>query len=294
MLGIGALAMAIAYAFTPGGAGGSPEGFPHLVFWSMRYLTPAVAVGLVCVPLLPALRGARRWWSVAAFGALVAAAQLSSGVFAVWGSAPGAVAVGAGGLVVAVAAALATGARRRMPAWRLAALGAVVGVAGLAAGWKAQDIHFRERYSDPASPLVGPWDWARELRDQRIGIVGFYLQQPLYGDDLSNHVQYVGQVGHDGEFRSIGDCVEWRRALAAGRYRYVVTAPFNYPWGASSAEPREARWTEAGGAAHRIGRGTQPVVVLRIDRRPDPDACPADEGGRVGEGPATGPTRPAP
>ncbi len=148
-------------------------------------------------------------------------------------------------------------------------------VAAVAAGYKAQDIYFEHRYSDREAILALPYTWARDVRDARVGIVGFFLQHPLYGEDLSNHVQYVGIDGGDGEFRSVANCAEWRERLAEDDYDYVVTAPFNYPWGASNAYPREARWTETDPAARRIAR-SGPLAIFRLDGEPEPVSCSRD------------------
>ena len=290
LLGAAAVLIAVAYAITPGSAGGSPDEVPHLVLWNMRHLTPALALGLVCLPLIERLRNGWHWGMLALYAAVFVATQLSSGTFELWGARPTAVAV-IGGLGAVALVAVAARVPRAL-GWAAAGLLAI-GV--VAAGAKAHDIYFDHRYSDRSSALGLPYSWARDVRDARIGIVGFFLQHPLYGQDLSNHVQYVGVDGGDGEFRSVASCAEWRRELAAGGYDYVVTAPFNFPWGASSAYPREARWTETDPAAARIGR-SGPVAVFRLSGEPDPARCTRDgfpagreaEGGETGTRPPTG------
>ena len=272
LLGAAAVLIGIAYVVTPGSAGGSPDEVPHLVLWNMRHLTPALALGLVCLPL-----AAARWgWAAKAvlplYAAVFAATQFSGGVFELWGTRPTAVAAVGGLGAVALAGGAAWVAKRR--ALGLAAA-AVLGAAVLGAGYKAHDIYFEFRYAESASHLGPAYAWARGVEDARIGIVGFFLQHPLYGQDLSNHVQYVGVDGGDGEFRSVASCAEWRTRLAEGGYGYVVTAPFNYPWGASGAYPREARWTESDPAAKRIGR-SGPVAVFRLAGKPDPRTCASD------------------
>jgi hypothetical protein len=293
-LGAAGLAMAVAYVLTPGGAGGTPDGVPHLVFWSMRYLAPAIAVGLVCLPLLPALRG-RPIWPLAAIAAVVVATQFAEGAFALWSGRPPNAVLLAPPLV---AGALLAARLLRERLGRAGAIGAAAAAAVLvvAGGWKAQDIYFDERYTDPASPLAAAYDWTRNLEDARIGIVGFYLQSPLLGEDLSNHVQYVGRDGGDGEFRSVASCAEWREELARGGYDYVATAPFNFPWGATNDQyPREARWTETDPAALRLGRsGT--VAIFRLMGEPDPSSCAADgfpDAGEAAPDQETGPARPS-
>ena len=282
LLGAAAVLIAVAYVVTPGSAGGSPDEVPHLVLWNMRHLTPALALGLVCLPLVvpkPAVL-------VGAYAAAFSVMQFGDGVFELWGARPTAVAVlgGLGGVTAVVLL-------NRLP--RLV-LGLAL-VAALAAGYKAQDIYFDQRYTEQGAALSLPYTWAREVRDARIAVVGTFLQYPLYGEDLSNHVQYVGIDGGDGEFRSVASCTEWRTRLAEDDYDYVVAAPFNYPWGASSAYPREARWTETDPTATRIAR-SGPVAIFRLEGDPDATRCasdgfPAAEGGgerETGTRPPTG------
>lgn len=292
-LGGAGLLMAVGYVLTPGGAGGSPDGVPHLVFWSMRYLAPALVVGLVLLPLLPAVRQ-RPAWPITATVAVLLATQFAEGGFAIWDGRPP-IAV-----LLAPPAALAAFVAARVMHGRwgtrgLAAAAAAAALLVLAGGWRAQDIYFDNRYTDPASPLAMPFDWARDVEDARIGIVGFYLQSPLLGEDLSNHVQYVGHEDGDGEFRSVRSCAEWRAELAAGDYDYVVTAPFNFPWGATNdVYPREARWTETDPSARRIERNGA-VAIFELNGDPNPATCasdgfPARDGEEGGE--ETGPARP--
>ena len=91
-------------------------------------------------------------------------------------------------------------------------------------------------------------------------------------------------------------CAEWRSELAAGDYDYVVTAPFNFPWGATNdVYPREARWTETDPSARRIGR-QGPVAIFELTGAPDPAACAGDGFPATGELPGsegTGPARPS-
>ncbi|HEX8647762.1 MAG TPA: hypothetical protein VF715_12740 [Thermoleophilaceae bacterium] len=290
-LGAAGLLMAAAYVLTPGGAGGSPEGIPHLVFWSMRYLAPALAVGLVLLPLLPAAR-TRQAWPVVLLAVVLLATQFAGGGFAIWdGRPPFAVLLA---VPLAAVAALAW-SRLRSDGLRIAA-GAAAALALLAGGWKAGDVYFDNRYTDPASPLAMPYGWAKTVEHARIGIVGFYLQSPLLGEDLSNHVQYVGHSDGDGTFRSVRSCAEWRTELAEGGYDYVVTAPFNFPWGATNGVyPREARWTETDPSARRIGRDRS-VAIFELRGKPDPSTCASDGFPDRGELPGsegTGPSRPS-
>ena len=66
MLGAFVLVTAVAYVFTPLTAAGE-QGQPIAFTWNVRYLAPAVAVGLAILPCLPAAAGdaarAGRWCS---------------------------------------------------------------------------------------------------------------------------------------------------------------------------------------------------------------------------------------
>jgi hypothetical protein len=268
------LAMAVAYVLTPGGAGGSPSGLPHLVLWSMRYLTPALAVGLVLAPLVLGRRGARAWVPAAVLAVLLVAVQFAGGTFELWGARPSAAAVAAAIPFLLAAAAVALGARiPRVGPRAMAGAVAALTIAALAVGWKAQDVYFDQRYTEPSNPLAGPYAWAADQEGLRIGIVGFYMQYPLYGERLDNHVQYVGHEGGSGAFRPANTCPEWREALNAGDYDYVITAPFNFPWG-DHTPPPEQRWTANDPRAHRVARWPGNVTLVRLDGPLDPDGCP--------------------
>jgi hypothetical protein len=151
---------------------------------------------------------------------------------------------------------------------------AVVGGAGLLVlvgglGWAAERRLQRDRYAE-----IAPW--ARELENTRIAIVGQVLGYPLYGRDLSNHVQYVARKGAHGAFLRIRSCREWRNALNEGRYRYlVVDTTVNLllaAHGFSQARP-EVEWTGSDPAARRLPVASGHERVFRIDGRLDPRGC---------------------
>jgi hypothetical protein len=116
-------------------------------------------------------------------------------------------------------------------------------------------------------------EWAQDAHDERIAIVGEVLQYPYYGKDLSNHVQYVGKRGRNGAFAPIRHCAEWRRALNAGHYSYVIITPERFPISVGAAP--EAAWTEADPAATLVMNDGD-VSLFRLDGRLDPERCDAD------------------
>jgi hypothetical protein len=155
----------------------------------------------------------------------------------------------------------------RIPITAMAAMALLLVVAGFG----LQNVYVGHRYVD-TDPLPGTYDWARDVRDERIGVAGGFttLQYPLYGKDLSNYVQYIGKKGRDGAFDRIRDCTAWRRALNAGRYSYVVTMSLRPRQGPSI----EAEWTRSDPAASSVRTKDSPSVsVFRISGRLEPGGC---------------------
>jgi hypothetical protein len=148
------------------------------------------------------------------------------------------------------------------------ALGAVV------AGFALERYHLDRRYGRDSTypetwPIAAIYAWARDVHDARIGIVGNTFQYPLYGKDLSNHVQYVGRPGPHGSFDAPRRCDEWRRTLNEGRYDYVLVAP---PPVLVREPPEAMGWTEQDPAASVVMRD-EGAVLFRLDGELDPEAC---------------------
>jgi hypothetical protein len=276
LLGIVGIVSVVAYVFTPSSAGGPLYG-PSLVYWTFRYVTPALAIGLVLLPLVPALRaGRRRTWMLATYGIALLVTLVTSDAWENDYFSATRVRALAGIAFIALLAAGAVMTLRRRPFPRpvLAASVAAVSAVGIAVGWKAQQVYLDGRYETPGARHAKTWQWARDLKDARIAISGLFLQYPLYGSDLSNRVQYLGHRGPHGNFSPARDCGEWRRLINAGRYGYVATAPLMYPWYAKPArETAEAHWTRSDPAAREIQRDGK-VSVFRIDGHLDPERCP--------------------
>ncbi|HKA67456.1 MAG TPA: hypothetical protein VKG03_06070, partial [Solirubrobacterales bacterium] len=111
--------------------------------------------------------------------------------------------------------------------------------------------------------------WARSITDARIATTST-RQYPLFGTDLSNHVQFVGEERPHGGFEAPATCPAWRRELNAGRYDYVVTTrdriePAKPPY------PLQARWTE--GPRAQVVLRKPPTVVFKLSGLLDPSAC---------------------
>ncbi|HMC53479.1 MAG TPA: hypothetical protein VKI64_12020 [Acidimicrobiales bacterium] len=256
VLALVAIASAAAYVVTPQTAAG-PPGHPGLFAFNLRFLAPALALGLVLLARARALqRPGARWGLLAALAVVLLGAEMRSRYAWPHEYRPVAAIVA----VVTVAGALVVpGLRRRTPSPRLlAATAAGVALAVAGAGWPVQRHYLADRYVRSKEWVAGAYEWARAVRGSRIAIAGFVQQYPLYGPDLSNWVQYVGHPLPGGGFRSAATCQDWRDGLRRGRYRYVVLA--------SDGAPSEARWTAADPAAVEILRAG-PAVVYRLDGR---------------------------
>ena len=157
---------------------------------------------------------------------------------------------------------------------RSAALAAAAGAAAAlivgGVGWERSDDYLDARYTE-AEDLRFQLDdaaaWAKDTSDERIGVAGLsgaYNQYILYGDELSNHVQYLGRNLSAGDFRAIEKCPEFIREVNEGDYSYVVTTPeldLNDP-DTAKVSP-EGGWMRGAGAEEVLRTGR--VSIFRID-----------------------------
>ena len=279
MLAIVALVSLAAYVITPETAAG-PSGDPAGFVFNLRYAAPALALSLAILPLAPPLAGGRRQ------GILAVALLVALGATQIRGSLwPDRHVLGvvllAAGLLVAGAALIAMRVR---PLSRVLLLSstALVLIAGAAAGYAWQRHYLRGRYQfNPGVSYLGrTWAFFRTVHDARVGVVGTFggfFSYPLFGPDASNRVQYIGARGPHGSFTAITGCRQWREAINAGRYRYVVTTPARDPWHPHKLHMSpEAAWTasdpNARLALSRRATG-QPIDVFEIRGRLDPASC---------------------
>jgi hypothetical protein len=273
------IAAAIAYLFTPLTAAG-PEGHPLAFGINLRYLTPGFALGLALLPLEP--RITPNWIRLPLLVGGIAGLLLTSiysdadaawkGEFASipWAALIGVVLIG-GPVALALLA-------RRSPAMAGAA-GAALALAIAAVGWERHDDYFAHRYDreeDFRFQLDDAIRWAKPLSDQRIAVAGTsgaYNQYGLYGDDLSNYVQYIGRHLPEADFRAITKCAPFRRALNEGNYDYLVTTPeldLNNP-ATASASP-ERGWVIRDPAAQQVLNAGR-VRVFRLTGDLNADGC---------------------
>jgi hypothetical protein len=282
MLGVVAIVSAIGFVFTPQGLGTDSD--PVFFKFNLRYPTPALALGLVLLPLVPALGArSRQRLLVLLYAGVLAVTQLDpaiwptdlrEGRFAEPPTRRDAVLALVIGLALAAAAGAVLAWRRTGSRRGLAVVVLGVAVAVAIGGWLIQRDYDRGRYRS-FEPMPEIARWAGDVEDARIGIVGFFIQYPMLGRDLSNEVDYVAHHGPHGAFTRIRTCREWRDAINEGGYDYVVTAPFNYPGNLTGPRPDETRWTESDPAARLVRRDRGVVSLYRLDGPLDPAGCPA-------------------
>jgi hypothetical protein len=271
-LAVVALVGALAYLATPASAGGHEA---SCFAFNTRFATPALALGLILLPLALA---SRRLGPLLSIVALVIALALTAHPSHELAALLGACVLAVGVCFVSL------GTARALPRPAAVALVVAAAVVLALAGRHEQQAYARDRYvatnfSDPVAPIARG---LRGVHHARIAVEGLAENYPLYGPDLSNRVDYPArrEAAH---FLPYTSCRAWLVALSAGRYGYVVTAR------ESSAESPAAAWTRrypgarellssAPGATHRGAHWTWELFQLDPSRRVDPARACASHG----------------
>ena len=283
----------IAYVFTPltaSGGLGQPTGFEA----NLRYVGPAMIIGLTIVPLVPALR--RKPWPWVLIGTF--ALFILQGTLRV--NLDGGLVIDATPswnyghldeslelalLVVAVPALIVAAARAGFPKWALGAFAAAALAVTVVIGDTQREQYLDERYEASVAPTLEAGfrstpEWTplqvfgKRTKDSRIGVVGrasAFGQYFFYGDDLTNYVQYVGTELDRGTFRQIAECDIFRRAVNRGNYDYIVVTPRIRR---ETSVPPELFWVGDDPAAKKNVNSGGLAGVFRIDDKLDPSTCP--------------------
>jgi hypothetical protein len=239
--GLVGLACAVAWLVAPTSASG-PEGMPRGFESGLRYLAPALILGLA---LLPAALPER--FRVAGMGhppsgrILKAPSQLARRL-----------------------------SERGVPHPGLAL--AVILFAAAAIGYPIQRHYLESRYKDPTFTIPGlnaVFAWSRDISGARIATTST-RQYPLFGTDLSNRVQYLGLERPHGGFESPRTCQQYLQLLSEGDYDYVIATRDRLEKG-KPPYPPSAKWTESAGAKPILKK--PPTVVFQLSGRLDPSAC---------------------
>jgi hypothetical protein len=308
MLGVVALLSGIAYLFTPLTAAG-PEGDPTAFTTNLRYASPAIGLGAMLLAVDPGLNERRRdqgWLlGILAVLLLVQAVPIWDLSGHLWTRHFLLGAIGLAVFLILVPVGIALAAQRGVSRALLG--GAAVVALGLvvAIGWPKSDDYVKDRYQASTAPNDFPdgmkaalaWFNQANPQDTRIGVVGGrpgFKQYVFYGDDLSNHVQYIARHGSHGAYLPIASeaaqndvardwvaqCEEWRNAVNDGDYRYLVIGPDQRT---QSRLPIEAVWTGTDPAATKI-ESRDDDFVFRIDGDLDPGGCAKLQGAGTGGG----------
>jgi hypothetical protein len=247
LAGLAGLATALAWVVAPTSASG-PDGMPRGFESGLRYLAPALVLGLALLPTAPPLR--ERLASLA-----TAAGPWSS--FLTHGLRKDDHSV----------EPRRSFARR----WGVAALVGLV-LAAIAVGYPVERHYLANRYKDPSFTTPGlnaAFKWARSVSGARIATTST-RQYPLFGTDLSNRVQYIGEKTAHGGFEALSSCGGFIRLLNEGGYDYLVASRDRIESGKPPFPP-QARWAQAAGA--KVVLRKAPTVVFRIPDRLDPATC---------------------
>jgi hypothetical protein len=240
--GLVGLATALAWLIAPTSASG-PDGMPRGFESGLRYLAPALVLGLALLPTAGPIR-ARLLRSRQSFS-------------------------------IHKGENLCREHRR-----------VIVGMIGLgvllviALGYPIQRHYLESRYKDPTFTTPGlnaAFAWARNVSDARIATTST-RQYPLFGTDLSNHVQYLGIERPHGGFEPPTTCRQYLHVLNEGNYDYVVASKDRLEPGKPSYPP-QAAWTKAAGAKSILKN--PPTVVFKLRGPLESSTCPqrASDGG---------------
>jgi hypothetical protein len=246
LAGLVGLATAVAWLVAPTSASG-PEGMPRGFESGLRYLAPALVLGLALLPAAPPLRK-----------------RLASLASAPWLSF----------VMHGVTKDNHTSNRRRSfgRRWGVALLAALL-LAAVVVGYPIERHYLAGRYKDPSFTTPGlnaAFAWARNVSGARIATTST-RQYPLFGTDLSNRVQFLGEKTAHGGFEAPPNCRDFIRLLDEGHYDYLVASRDRIEAGRSPYPP-QARWAEASGAEVVLRK--PPTVVFRLAGPLDPAACP--------------------
>ncbi len=252
--GLVGLAAALAWLIAPTSASG-PTGMPQGFESGLRYLAPALVLGLVLLPTTPLLHSR-----------LAHLARVRS--YFTPDSGKNYDRKGRTGPDMAMRSQFPPDSGRKYD--RMAIGGLILLVVVI--GYPVQRHYLQHRYEDPSFTTPGlnaAFRWAQGVSDARIATTST-RQYPLFGKDLSNQVDYIGIEHSHGGFIAPTTCRAWRRLLNAGNYDYVVASRDRIE-PHKPTYPATARWTEAPNVSVVLRK--PPTVIFKLRTPLDPSAC---------------------
>ncbi|HEY6729760.1 MAG TPA: hypothetical protein VI039_01920 [Solirubrobacterales bacterium] len=299
VIAVASLLTAVVYVFTPltaAGQEGSPTGF----FTNTRYLAPGLILAMAMLPLARPLRAPdQRAWQTLLF---------LTGVFAITALATPrwftTYLVGTVFLTLCLvwAPAVLSMARSRGKASRgaIAAGAAVVILLAVVLG-RAQQVQYAEQHYVNPLPFLGEggpreaYEFAQKQKDKRIGIIGsseiIFGQYGFYGNDASNHVEYIGVKGPHGANRLPTSCEQLRQLINEGDFDYLIMSQYTQdtgPYNTGVANPYQFpvyAWVKNDPALKLLisepAIVPQPDYVFKVNGKLDPSACAPEERPKV-------------
>ncbi len=284
VLSVAALLTALVYIFTPLTAAGQ-EGAPTGFFTNTRYLIPGLVLALGLLPIARPLRAPdkRAWQTLLVLTGIYAITVLATPRWY-----PGFI-VGTIFLTLALVwapAGLAILRGRAQTSRAIVSAGVAIVVLLAVVLGRAQQVQYADHhYTNNLLFLQdgGPrqaYTFAQKQHDKRIGIAGsgeiFFGQYGFYGNDLTNHVQYIGVPGPDGTYRLAESCHEFRRQVNAGNYDFVVVSQFTMDVEGPYQFPVYA-WIKKDPALEQIIAEPEvtpePDYVFKVKGKLNPDGC---------------------
>ena len=194
LAGLVGLAAAVSWLVSPTSASG-PDGMPRGFESGLRYLTPALILGLALLPTVPPLRA----WAarLASLGPKLGERPVPRPPTSVC-------------IYPRIAGANADAAveEERLPRRWVAGIVAGAVLLAVVVGYPVQRHYLRDRYRDPSFTTPGldaAFAWARGISGARIATTST-RQYPLFGTDLSNRVAYLGVERPHGGFEEAPNC----------------------------------------------------------------------------------------
>jgi hypothetical protein len=256
LAGLVGLAAAVSWLVSPTSASG-PEGMPRGFESGLRYLTPALVLGLALLPAVPPLRAIAA--RVASLGPKLGERPVPRDRLHLGADSD--------------PKCRRTVEEERLPRRWVAGIVAGAVLVLVVVGYPLQRHYLEDRYRDPSFTTPGldaAFAWARDVSGARIATTST-RQYPFFGTDLSNRVAYLGVERPHGGFEEAPNCRTLRRLINEGDYDYVVASRDRIEPG-KPAFPPQASWVAGPNAEVLLKK--KPTVVFRIEGELDPDSCP--------------------
>ncbi|MDQ1447465.1 MAG: hypothetical protein QOC79_436 [Actinomycetota bacterium] len=213
---LSAIAGMLYYPFSPLSADGHGIAFQY----TLRYLTPALAIGVVLfASSLARAHALLRGIGVVGLAALVVVNAISRNGERVpaWPSGQLAAVIVTAAVVLLTAAVIARG--------RFGTRAAIVAVSGItlcavAGGWVLQQHYLEHRYINDGTPGALVDAYFHDVHGARVAELGGYEVFALYGADLSNRVERIDQ-----QLGAHPTRCEIVQRLSRGGFDFVVVAP---------------------------------------------------------------------